>query len=389
MRQNRKKVRLRPEQLLGLLILAGLWSILTACNGPDNEVSSLVRIGLIVENNASGEQMRQAANLAIDEINNQEGVSAGQTNFQFELVTAEYDGTQEGAARAIRQLINNERVVAVVGPPYSNAAMPAAGFAEEAMIPMISPASTNNRITNGKNFVFRATFADDRQGPALARFALEELGGGRIAVLYNDADPYSHDLADIFRQTIEAAGGEIVAFELYTDWQNIDQQMARIQESRPAVLFLPNPTNELLFQGDKIAEHNITATLLGSDLWDGEQLLNNSAFDGSYYSSHCSRSCYSDNSEQLESFIQRYRERYSQEPNDLATLTYDSLGLIFAAIAQQEKAGPKDIRDGLYNIQFEGVTGPIAFTDSGDPPKEVAIWRIQNGERRCYRIMTP
>ena len=70
-------------------------------------------------------------------------------------------------------------------------------------------------------------------------------------------------------------------------------------------------------------------------------------------------------------------------------LAYDSMQLLFAAIQNQEDVTPEAIQAGLYQTIYEGITGTIAFENSGDPIKSVAVWHIAEGDRGCYEMITP
>jgi branched-chain amino acid transport system substrate-binding protein len=65
------------------------------------------------------------------------------------------------------------------------------------------------------------------------------------------------------------------------------------------------------------------------------------------------------------------------------------VGLLFAAMQDQGQVEPEAIQNGLYQITYQGLTGTIEYEDIGDPVKSVAIWRIQNGERGCFKMITP
>jgi len=363
---------------------------LTACSfGAQPEV----KVGLIAPLSGeyaatTGQPAVDAAQLALDEVNEAGGLEVAGKRYTVILVTADNEGNPETAVSAAQRLINQEGVAAIIGPLFSSNAIPVAAVAEKAGIPMISPTSTNPQTTAGKQYAFRATFVDDFQGLALARFTLDELGVQQAAVLYDVANAYNRGLAEAYRQALEASGGQVVALETYTTDQNQDfsQQLARIQASGAGALFLPNYTDDVLLQGQQAREMGIDAVILGSDSWEGERVSASSAFEQSFFSGHFCRDM---TVEKIRAFSERYAQRFDREPNGLIALTYDSVGLVLAAMQDQGAVTPEAIHDGLHHINYEGITGPISYQDSGDPIKSVAIWRIQNGERSCYQMVHP
>ena len=74
------------------------------------------------------------------------------------------EGHPEKVVLAARKLINQENVVAIVGPQFSRDAIPVAEVAEATEIPMISPMSTNPDTTANKKYAFRVGFLDPFQG---------------------------------------------------------------------------------------------------------------------------------------------------------------------------------------------------------------------------------
>ncbi len=375
---------------LFLLVALGTILSLEACSSGANPE---LKIGLIAPltgeyAETTGQPAVDAAQLAVDEINEAGGLEVAGKQYTIVLLAEDNGGTPETAVAAAQKLINQEGVIAIVGPMFSSNAIPVADVAEKARIPMISPTSTNPQTTLGKQFAFRATFIDNFQGLAMARFTLNELGIQKAAVLYDVASAYNQGLAEAYREAFEAAGGQIVAFESYTTDQNQDfeTQLTRIQASDAEALFLPNYTDDVLLQGQQARELGFEDTFLGSDAWEGERLSGQAAFENSFFSGHF---CRDESIAKIHEFSTRYEEKYGREPNGLIALSYDSMGLLFAAMQSQGAVKPEAIRDGLYDISYQGLTGTIGYTDIGDPIKSVAIWRIQNGERDCYQMIDP
>ncbi len=365
-------------------------ALLSACSMDDRPE---IRIGIIAPLSGeyaetTGQPAVDAAQMAVDEVNEAGGLEVAGERYTITLVVEDNAGNPETAVSAAQKLINQEGVAAIVGPMFSSNAIPVADAAEKAGIPMISPTSTNLQTTADKRYVFRATFVDDFQGLAMARFALDELGIREAAVLYDVANAYNQGLAQAFQQAYEASGGKIIAFESYTTDQNQDfaAQLANIQASSAAALFLPNYTDDVLLQGQQARDMGIEAIILGSDSWEGERLSGSEAFENAFFSGHFCRDL---SVADVRDFSEKYEAAYNREPNGLIALTYDSVGLLFAAMQNQGQVNPEAIRDGLYAVDYEGLTGVIGYENNGDPIKSVAIWHIEAGDRECYQMVNP
>lgn len=381
---------IRPPALGIMLLAISLFLILAAC---DESTSREIRIGLIAPISGdfaatTGLPAVDAARLAVAGVNEAGGLEVGGRRYTITLVVEDDQGNPETAVSAAQKLINQEGVAAIVGPFFSSNAIPVAEIAEQARIPMISPTSTNPQTTAGQQYAFRATFLDDFQGMAMARFTVDDLKIQQAAVLYDIASDYNRGLAEAYKESFEGLGGQIVAFEPYTTDQNQDfsQQLAHIQASNADALFLPNYTDDVLRQGQQAHELGIEAIILGSDAWEGERISGDDAFENAYFSGHF---CRDQSVENIRRFSQEYEQEFGREPNGLIALTYDSFGFIFAALQEQKQATPEAIRAGLYNISYQGITGLIDFEDTGDPIKSVAIWHIEDGDRVCHKLVSP
>jgi len=376
---------MRRAILLSLLIL-----LLAGCVG-QTAVEKDVAIGVIAPITGSipvvGQSTVNAAKLAVKEINDAGGLQVGDQQIQVTLVI-EDDKDQTGAAvSAAQKLINQDNVVAIIGPQASRNAIPASTIAENAHIPMISPWSTNPDTTKGKQYVFRAAFIDPFQGRVLARFTIENLGITKAAVLYDEASAYNRDIAEIYKQVMEEAGGNVVAFETYTTGEeDFSKQLVAIQKSGADLLFLPN-YGEVVMQVQQAHEMGLDMPVLGSDSWGSIAPEDRTTLDGYYFSTHYAPDIAS---EAAQTFVQSYRDAYGEVPDDVAALTYDAFKMLFQVMTTQGKTDAESIRNGLNSIgSYNGVTGTMEYQGTGDPVKSAVILQIVNGELKFYEIANP
>jgi len=364
---------------------------LAACRSQPNEL----RIGILAtlsegDVEVSGIPTVNAARLMADEVNAAGGLEIAGRRYMITLVVEDNGATPEMAVAAASQLINQENVIALIGPQYSSQAIPVAHIAEQARVPMISPISTNPQTTLDKRYVFRAGFLDDFQGLALAQFALSELGAQRAAVLYNVADPYSREIAEVFRQVFENAGGVVTAFESYiTGETDFTPHLTRIQTQGCDVLFFPNFSDDVLLQAQQAREMGMTTPFLGSDGWEPMALVSVPEVQGAFTSRHWHSA--STTPASIE-FVAAYREAYNlpiEDVNDTAALTYDSLGMMLQAIQEAGSTDADAIRDALAYMQYEGVTGTIQFAGTGDPIKSAVITQYMDGVEVFYSVVNP
>ncbi len=354
-----------------------------------------VRIGLIaylkgegITVSSSGTPTLNGAELAVKQVNDRGGLQIGGRSHPVELVVEAIENDATQAVEATRRLIEEQKVVAIVGPQYSGDAIEAGAVAEEAGIPLISGTSTNPRTTEKRKFVFRATFTDTFQALVLADLAYNDLRARRAAVLYDSSDTYSSELGLLFAANFANRGGEIVASETFEsgNWR-MDEQFNRIIEANPDLIFLPVYPAEAIYQAASLRKLGFSGRLLGSDGWDALALITLPAFEGAYSTTTYSATV---KTPANQTFINSYQAVYNTDPIDAAGLTYDAFQLIFAAIEAQQSFAPTAIRDGLYNLPaYTGASGPIDFINSGDPIKPINVLQYDRGVLKFYKAIQP
>jgi len=372
------------------MVCAIVLSSLAACGGPAEE--DTIKIGVIASITGSiplvGKSTVDAANMAVKEVNDAGGLGVGGKKYKIELFIEDDQDKKETAVSVTQKLINQSGVVALVGPQASRNAIPAAEVAEGAHVPMISPWSTNPDTTANKRYVFRAAFIDSFQGRVMARFAIEQLGTTKAAVLYDAASEYNRGIAEFFRQVYEEAGGQVVAFEAYTTGEtDFSAQLTTIKESGAQVIFLPNYYNEVPQQVEQARALGIDTPLIGGDAWGGIEAQYLPALEGAYYSTHYATDIASPVAQK---FITAYQSAHGAVPDDVAALTYDAFGMLFEVIKSQGKIDSESIRNGLAALsRYEGVTGMMEYKGTGDPVKSAVILQVKDGKISFFRLAEP
>lgn len=378
-------IRSRTRPLAAVLLLA------LACASAEEPVPD-VRIGLLSLRAdpvlPASRSLHQAAELAVRRVNAAGGLDVGGVRHRVVLVSRASGDTPESAVAAAQRLINQDGVVAIVGPFYSDLAIPVGALAERAGVPLISPGATHPDVTRDRGFVFRIPLVDDLQGRVLARFARRDLEARTAAVLWDQANVYSRGLAAEFRRTFAEAGGEVVAQETYlTGTRDFRSQLERIRVRAPEVLFMASYAPEAAEQARQVRELGLAATLLGPDAWNSSNFDDPSAVEGAYLSHHWHPDVARGNPT-AEAFLAAYDEEVGGLPDVAAAATWDALALLFEAIRQRASVDGSEIRDFLAHLEdYRGVTGTFSYRGSGDPVKPGVILRIEDGESRLVRVL--
>ena len=369
------------------LVLVGCAFLLTGC-GEDKPQTIKIGFNLPLTGDIPevGEGSKNAAEMYLKDINDAGGLEVGGKKYPLEFVYMDNESKAESATNVALKLIDQENVVAIIGPNSSKQAVPAGGTCNDNRVPMISPWSTNPNTTLDRPWVFRAAFLDPFQGPVVADFAAKKFDAKTAAVLFDVSNDYSKGLAEIFKSSWEAKGlGPVVAFESHgTKDQDFSAQLTTIIAANPDFIFVPDNYNQVALIVQQARDLGYKGPFMGSDAWGTPDLIKlcGEQCYGNYFSTHYAAAGAKG---ATKVFIDRYEKAYGTVPADYAALTWDSIGIMIEAVKNAGKvvADPvemrKMIRDGLSAIKsFDGITGSSKFDAQGDPIKCAVVVKISD-----------
>lgn len=366
------------KRLLSVAMILVL--VMVSLIGCKKKESDTIKIGgvapLTGDVPALGAAMANGAKLAVKEINEAGGVLGK----QIEFIVEDDQNQASVAPNAITKLIEQDEVVAVIGTYASKCSIPMAAVAKASKVVMISPGSTNEKVTlEGGEYVFRACFIDPYQGKVGAQFAKEDLGANKVAMMYDVGNDYCVGIAKEFKSNFVTSGG-IVAFEETYNQGESDFKafLTEIKELNVDVLYLPDNYSTVGLIAKQAKELGITAKLLGSDSWSDPGLVEvgGEAIEGAYFTDHVS--LLSDNPK-VQSFVENYKTEFSSDPSAFSVLGYDAVYLVVKAMENADSSESAAIKDALAKINMDGVSGNITFDENRNPVKTAVINKVENG----------
>jgi len=234
-----------------------------------------------------GQSSHNGTMMAIDDLN----AAGGVLGRPLLLITEDTQSKPGESATAAKKLISRDKVVALLGEVASSRSLEAAPVAQLAKVPMISPASTNPKVTETGNYIFRTCFIDPFQGPVMAKFAQEKLRAQRVALMVSNSSAYSIGLAKFFREAFTANGGTIVLEQKYAEGdKDFKAQLTAIKAAGVDAVFNPGYYNEGALIVLQARDLGLTLPIFGADSWEAEALieLGGKAIEGAYLCSHYS-----------------------------------------------------------------------------------------------------
>ncbi|MEI6862483.1 MAG: ABC transporter substrate-binding protein, partial [Verrucomicrobiota bacterium] len=324
--------------------------------------------------------------LAIEHLN----AAGGVLGKKFELLTEDNQSKAGESATAARKLVSRDKVVALLGEVASSRSLEIAPIAQAAKIPMVSPASTNPKVTETGNYIFRVCFIDPFQGTVMAKFALQR-GWKKVATLTSVSSAYSVGLGKFFKETYLAGGGVIPAEQKYAESdKDFHAQLTAIKATGADAIFVPGYYTEAALISKQARELGLTVPLFGGDGWEGEPLLEigGAAVEGIFFSTHYSSE---DTAPAVQDFVKAYKARWGGEtPNAMAALGYDSAMVLADAMKRAGTTDGTKLRDALAATKdYLGVTGKTSIDAQRNATKAAAIFTVKNGKFAFVESIAP
>lgn len=372
---------------LTCLVLVVLFGLTGAASRADDPIIIGEYACLTGKEASLGTSSHQGTLLAIEQAN----AAGGVLGRPLVLRTEDTQSKPGESSTAVRKLISRDHVVAILGEVASSRSLEAAPVCQAARVPMISPGSTNPRVTEIGNYIFRVCYIDPFQGPVIAKFALNTLKIHTVAIFSSSTSAYSVGLAKYFRQAFIAGGGEVVAEPKYAEGdKDFNAQLTAIRASGAEAVFSPGYYNEGALIVAQARQLGITVPIFGGDSWEAHELidLGGDAVEGCYLCSHYSPE---DPSPRVRGFVESYTKRFpGSYPDSNASLGYDSAIVLLDAIRRAGSTDRAAIRDAIAATKnFDAVTGRITIDENRNASKNAVIIRVHNGKFEFVESVVP
>ena len=360
---------------------------LTACTKKDENVIRIGEVGSMTGGEATfGSATHSGIELAFKQINEAGGVKGK----KLELFSLDDQGKPDEAAIAVTKLITQNGVIAILGEVASSRSLAMAPIAQNYKIPMITPSSTNPKVTEQGDYIFRVCFIDPFQGTVMAKFAHDTLKVKNVAVLRDVKNDYSVGLANFFSETFKKLGGVISVDQSYSSGDvDFKAQLTAVRAKNPDAIMVPGYYTEVGLIARQARELGIKVPLLGGDGWDSPKLkeIGGEALNGSYFSNHYSNE---DKSPAVQEFITKFKAAYGIVPDGLTAMGYDAARVLVDAMNRAKSLSPSDIRDAIAQTKnYAGVTGHITIDEKRNAVKSAVVLKVDNGDFKYQTTINP
>ena len=329
-----------------------------------------------------GQAVKNATELAINEVNEDGGINGYQVEFKFEDDENDAEKTLN-AYNALKDWGMNILVGTVTSTPCVAVANETAA---DNMFQLTPSGSATECVANPN--VFRVCFSDPNQGTAAAQYIGEHKLATKVAIIYDSSDVYSSGITQNFTAEAANQGIEIVSSEAFTADNNKDfsVQLQKAKDGGAELVFLPIYYTEASLILQQANTMGFAPQFFGCDGMDG--ILSVENFDKSLAEGLMLLTPFSTTEETSKAFTDAYVAAYGIEPNQFAADSYDAVYAVKAAIEQSgvtPDMSVSDICEGLKTamteIKIDGLTGSdMTWNAAGEPNKAPKAVMIENGE---------
>jgi branched-chain amino acid transport system substrate-binding protein len=343
------------------------------------KVGETLRIGVVSPMSGpgatAGKYIVNGVKLLEEKLKAEGGLLVGDTRYPIEFLYEDNEAKEETTTNVYQKLINQDNVIAIVGPDMSKAILAAGPIAQSAGVVAVGTFTTNEAVTQVGDYIFRACFIDPFQGKAAATYAWDA-GFKTAAVIYNNADAYSKGLYENFELAFTELGGEIVEVQAYSgsDIKDYNVQLTKIKAANPDVVFIPNMFTEIPLQVRQARELGITAKFVGGDSMDAPEVAQLAGFENIEGTAYVSAFSPDNPDPVAQEFVKAFNDAYGMNPNSNAVLAYEAAMMILESIKNAATVDRKGVRDAMASLKdLHLPSGTITVGPDRNPIKGAAI----------------
>ncbi|HEX2924007.1 MAG TPA: ABC transporter substrate-binding protein [Chloroflexota bacterium] len=375
----------RFSWLVAVFAVLGMSLGVVLLSGCDSGGPSEIKVGIIEDlsgaTSAWGEGLQNGAIYAIEKINKEGGLLGKQIKY----TSYDFKGNVPESLTAYNRLVDQDKVVAVIGTPNSAMHIALAPLADEKKVPVIGDPMDERATTPEANKVNAYTFlgepAAGEQARAIASYTLNEMKLKKVAILFDQGNPYSVSLATPFAEYFSKNGGQVVANEPFQSGTNdFRAQLTKIKQSSPEVLHITSYLKENSLIVAQMRELGMNIPVVGNNSCfypfaetagkdaEGVVFPNNISLDDPRY----------------QDYISGYKARFGKDPVVHAWMGYDNMMILANAIKKANKIDSVAIRDAIENQtkDVQGMTDKITIDPKTHRPVNLplAILQVKDGK---------
>ena len=314
--------------------------------------------------------------------------------YTVELYVSDNGSLEENAVSAASSIVSAGAMISL-GSYGSGVSIAAADTFAEAQIPAIGVSCTNASVTDGHDWYFRICFLDPFQGTVLANYASSELKATKAYCLGENGNEYDQGLVTFFKQAFEKAGGTVVTDSFPKDNSDFSSYLNKAKDQGCDVIFAPVSIAYSTQLVSQAASLNIGIPFLGSDTWDDNMVLQAAkgtsvqAFVSTFYAEGGNKTF----DDGIKAYINGNADAKTTNGGDdtisaVTAMGYDVYYVALEALKAAGSTDPAKVMEALPGVIYDGVSGHIAFDETGDAIRDTAYIKTIDSATNAWKFVT-
>lgn len=366
--------------ILALMTLAPNMSGVARAEG------ATIKLGIVAPmsgpNARYGAFSMHGAELAVKEINDAGGVDG----HKIELYNADSQGTPVEGVSATRRLIDEDEVGFIIGDVSSSVTLAMQPVVEDAEVLLLNAASSNPKITYGAGvggfkWTYRNYPTDENRALIVAKYAAEQRGFTKFAVLSVDSD-YGRSAIEFTKKYLPQFKGEILSEDYYKEGEvDFRSVLAKIRDNGAQAIILYGLADTTPIIARQMIELGLAGkvTLIGNGEFNTEKTIKSAptALEGAVEAAAWIPAW---DSPASKAFVEKFTATYKEAPNNHAYVHWDTVHLLAEAIHEAGSIEQDKVRAALSKIKYNSPVGEVTFDDHNQARLPMILLQIENGK---------
>jgi branched-chain amino acid transport system substrate-binding protein len=360
--------------------LVGSWEACATPSALPETVTIGAVFGLSEAVSVYGVSQQNAVQLAVDEINASQYLGEATT---LNVIFEDSAGKPDQAIAAMTKLVDEDQVVAVLGPTLSSEAFAADPVAQEGGTVVLGVSNTATGITDMGDFVFRDSLPEAAVIPGTIAQATEALGLTTAGVLYGNDDDFTVSGYNVFKEALDANGVAITREETFAKGdQDFNAQLTNLIDTQPDALVvsaLAAEATQIIIQARALG---YTGPIIGGNGFNSPAVLKDSGADSEGLIVGGAWNYGNPNpSESSMAFVTNFEAQYDTSPDQFAAQAYTGAWLLATAIRCADSVDRVAVRDALVTItEFDSPLGVFSFDEDRNPVHDPIAQIVSDGK---------
>lgn len=355
--------------------------------GTSGGLTGTARVGAVLSLTGAGAQygatQKNGIQLAVDELNAAKALGEARLEVVFED-----DASDKGPGiNAFQKLLNQDRVVAIIGPTLSNTAQAADPVAQQAGVPVLGVSNTAGGITEIGNFIFRNSLTEAQVIPQTVKAIKEKASVKKAALLYGNDDAFTKAGYDVFKAAMQKEGIQVTTEQTFAKGdKDFSPQLTVIKDGNPDAIFVSALIDEATGIVTQARRLGLKQPIAGGNGFNSPALMKNGGADAEGVVVGAAWNSASTNPKSVD-FIKNYKAKFNADPDQFAAQAYAGAYILAEGMKLGKSASDrKAIRDGLAQVKgLNTVLGTFTFTEGRDADHPAVVQIVKDGKFAVYQ----